>query len=153
MIQVFSHTEVGGHAHNEDAFDVSPHPSDSDCLLCALADGQGGRAGGARAAQLACRSCIEAASTYQPAILTMRPEAWEAILRQADAATSNDLEAGFTTLIAFTIKKESICGASNGDSGVYAVGAGEPAPFSRSCSTRTRPSGAAEPGQSASSHN
>jgi PPM family protein phosphatase len=126
MIQVFSHTEVGGHAHNEDAFDVRPHPSDPDCLLCALADGQGGQAGGARAAQLACRVCIEAASAKQPAILVTRPGAWEEILRQADAAVSNDQQAGFTTLIAFSIQKDLICGASNGDSGVYAVSAGDP---------------------------
>jgi PPM family protein phosphatase len=126
MIQVNSHTEAGGHAHNEDAFDVAPHPSDPDCLLCALADGQGGRAGGARAAQQACRVCIEAASVRQPAILATRPGAWEEILRQADAAVSNDHEAGFTTLIAFSMQKEFICGASSGDSGVYAVSAGEP---------------------------
>jgi PPM family protein phosphatase len=126
MIQVFSHTETGGHSHNEDAFEVRPHPSDPDCLLCALADGQGGRAGGARAAQLACHVCIEAASAQQPAILATRPNAWEEILRQADSVVSNDPEAGFTTLIAFSVKKEFICGASNGDSGVYAVSAGEP---------------------------
>ena len=28
MIQVYSHSEAGGHVHNEDAFDVKPHPSD-----------------------------------------------------------------------------------------------------------------------------
>lgn len=126
MIQVFSHTEGGGHAHNEDAFDVRPHPSDPDCLLCALADGQGGRAGGARAAQLACRTCVEAASARPPATLGMRPDVWEAILRQADATVSHDAEAGFTTLIAFSIQNDALCGASNGDSGVYAVSTGQP---------------------------
>jgi PPM family protein phosphatase len=126
MIQVFSRSEVGGHAHNEDALEVRPHPSDPTCLLCALADGQGGQAGGARAAQLACRVCIEAASAQQPAILPIRPDAWETILRQADAAVASDPEAGFTTLIAFCIQKDAICGASNGDSGVYAVSAGWP---------------------------
>jgi hypothetical protein len=126
MIQIFSHTETGGHAHNEDAIEVRPHPSDPDCLLCALADGQGGQAGGARAAHLVYRVCIEAASAKQPAILVTRPGAWEEILRQADAAVANDPEAGFTTLIAFCIQKDAICGASNGDSGVYAVSAGEP---------------------------
>ncbi len=124
MIQVYSHTEAGGHADNEDAFEARPHPSDLDCLLCALADGQGGQAGGARAAQIACRVCVEAASEYQAAKLATRPDAWEAILRQADAAVSEDQEAGFTTLIAFAIRNEAICGASNGDSGVYAVTAG-----------------------------
>ncbi len=125
MIQVFTHTEAGGHAHNEDAFEVRPHPSDPDCLLCALADGQGGQAGGGRAAQLACRACIEAASAHQPAILAVRPDYWATILRQADAVVAKDPEAGFTTLIAFCIQKDAICGASNGDSAVYALSADE----------------------------
>ena len=89
-----------------------------------LADGQGGQAGGARTAQLACRVCLEAASAHQAGILAARPDAWEAILYQADVAVSNDPEAGFTTLIAFALRKDVICGASNGDSGVYAVSAG-----------------------------
>ena len=120
MIQVFSHTEAGGHAHNEDAFGVRPHPADPDCLLCALADGQGGHAGGARAAQVACRTCIEKASACQPSLLAMRPNTWETIVSQADAAVANDQDSGFTTLIAFCIQKDSICGASNGDSAVFA---------------------------------
>jgi hypothetical protein len=126
MIRVFSHTEVGGHAQNEDAIDVRPHPSDPHCLLCALADGQGGRAGGTRAAQLACRTCIEAASAQKLATLALRLDAWETILRQADAAVASDPEAGLTTLIAFCIQKDAICGASNGDSAVYALSASGP---------------------------
>ena len=126
MIQVHSHTEAGGHAHNEDAFEVRPHPSDPECLLCALADGQGGRAGGGPAARLACRTCIDAASAQPSAVLSIRPDAWEAILRTAAAAVTNDPEAGFTTLIAFSIHKDAVCGASNGDSGVIAVSAGRP---------------------------
>jgi hypothetical protein len=124
MIRIFSHTDPGGHAHNEDAFEVKRHASDPSCLLCALADGQGGRAGGARAAQLACRACIEAASAHPPAILAMRPDVWQAILQRADAIVADDKDAGFTTLVAFAIHKDAICGASNGDSG--AVGAGRP---------------------------
>lgn len=126
MIHVFSHTEAGGHALNEDAFEVHPHPSDPDCLLCALADGQGGRAGGGLAARLACRACVETASAYPPAILALRPDAWEAILRTADSAVADDTEAGFTTLVAFSIRKDAICGASNGDSGLCAASAGRP---------------------------
>ncbi len=126
MIQICSHTEAGGHAQNEDALEAHPHPSDPDCLLCALADGQGGRAGGARAARLASSTCIEAASAHQPAILAMRPDVWEAILRKTDSAVMNDAEAGFTTLIAFSIHKDALCGASNGDSGLYAASAGRP---------------------------
>jgi PPM family protein phosphatase len=126
MIQVYSHTEAGGHAHNEDAFEVKAHPSDPSCLLCALADGQGGQAGGARAAQLACRFCIEGASAYRPAELAMQPEVWRAVLQGADHAVATDAEAGFTTLIAFAIQKDAVCGASNGDSGLLALGAGKP---------------------------
>lgn len=37
MCVVFSHSEVGGHQTNEDAFDVRQHPSSSDCWICVLA--------------------------------------------------------------------------------------------------------------------
>ena len=41
-----SHSEPGGHATNEDAFEVMQHPADPSCWIGALADGQGGQAGG-----------------------------------------------------------------------------------------------------------
>src|ERR1700678_1002282 len=56
MILLFSYSEKGDHAVNEDVFDVRRHPADPDCWLCFVADGQGGRAGGERAAGLACQA-------------------------------------------------------------------------------------------------
>src|SRR2546425_1186513 len=49
MIEVFTFSEPGGHAENEDAFEVRPLAPDGTAYLCALADGQGGRSGGAAA--------------------------------------------------------------------------------------------------------
>jgi serine/threonine protein phosphatase PrpC len=48
MVSVITFSEAGGHPVNEDAFAVERHPADSECWLCFVADGQGGRAGGAR---------------------------------------------------------------------------------------------------------
>jgi serine/threonine protein phosphatase PrpC len=49
----FTYTEAGaGHA-NEDFALAQPHPADERVLLCALADGQGGRSGGREVAQMA----------------------------------------------------------------------------------------------------
>src|SRR5262245_12226904 len=50
MIQAFHYSEAGGHAHNEDAFATLSHPQNPNCQLGVIADGQGGRAGGAAAA-------------------------------------------------------------------------------------------------------
>ena len=124
MILTHSHTEAGGHAVNEDAFELRPHSADPSCLLCALADGQGGRAGGRRAAMLACRACLDAASARPPAALMLGPHVWQVILQSADAAVAEDAEAGFTTVVAFAVHNDMIAGASNGDSGAYALAAG-----------------------------
>lgn len=62
MIHSVIYSEAGGHAVNEDAFRVTQHPRNPDCWLVALADGQGGRAGGGRASRLACDAVIEGAS-------------------------------------------------------------------------------------------
>jgi hypothetical protein len=117
MIQVFSHSETGGHAENEDAFVAQPHPSDPDSYLCAIADGQGGRAGGGRAARLARDCSLEAASAVAPADF-ISPATWVSVLRKADQAVATDPVAGFTTLIGFCVARGFICGASNGDSAV-----------------------------------
>jgi hypothetical protein len=115
MIQVSSYSAAGGHATNEDVFEVCPHPRDRAMYLCALADGQGGRAGGLAAARLACRTCVAAASEKASAHL-MLPYVWTEILRTADAAVAADPAAGFTTLIAFGVTEARLCGASCGDS-------------------------------------
>jgi hypothetical protein len=117
MVSVVSFSEAGGHPFNEDAFLVERHPDDSDCWLCCLADGQGGRAGGARAAQLACRVAIDDALS-EPARRLATPSAWSALLHRADEAVRDDAEAGFTTLIGFCIARGYLAGASCGDSSV-----------------------------------
>ncbi len=115
MVSVVSFSEAGGHPFNEDAFLVERHPDDSDCWLCCLADGQGGRAGGARAAQLACRVALDWA-LKEPTRRLATPSAWDTLLRRADAAVREDAEAGFTTLIGFCIARGYLIGASCGDS-------------------------------------
>jgi serine/threonine protein phosphatase PrpC len=115
VLHVFSHSEPGGHAENEDAFEVRCLSGSSGAYLCALADGQGGRAGGVAAARLACRVVLDAAGTLPPARLLL-PTTWYAPFAAADRAAADDLTAGFTTLVAFCITDGYICGASNGDS-------------------------------------
>jgi hypothetical protein len=115
MIQVSSYSAAGGHATNEDVFEVCPHPHDPAVYLCALADGQGGRAGGLAAARLSCRACVATASQQTPGRL-MLPHVWMEILRAADAAVAADPAAGFTTLVAFCVTEARLCGASCGDS-------------------------------------
>jgi PPM family protein phosphatase len=126
MINLTSFSEAGGHPDNEDAFLVQRHPAGSDGWLCLLADGQGGRAGGADAARLACRTAMAAALRREPREVA-DPKVWHAILRQADRVVHEDPEAGFTTLLGFFIAGRALAGASCGDSAVLALSAGEPA--------------------------
>jgi hypothetical protein len=123
MISVLSFSEAGGHPTNEDAFAIECHPDDSDGRLCFLADGQGGRAGGARAARLACRTAIEVA-LGQPRGKLAAPSAWVALLRRADEAVCADREAGLTTLLGLGVAGDRLVGASCGDSSVLAMSAG-----------------------------
>src|SRR6266545_5369535 len=110
MIRTYSFTAAGGHPVNEDAFVLRPLPNDAGYLV-ALADGQGGRAGGARAAQIACRIASASAN-------------WEESLPEADAAVAADPEAGFTTLVALAVEGDYLSGASCGDSAAVAVSGG-----------------------------
>lgn len=91
---------------NEDAFVVQPH---SDGWLVCVADGQGGRAGGAKAARLACNTVAIGVSTRLN------------ILGRADDVVAVDPDAGFTTLIGFVVFDNHITGSSCGDSAVLAV--------------------------------
>jgi hypothetical protein len=121
VIRFASHSEVGSHPRNEDFCAVQPLPAGQDGFLCALADGQGGRAGGAQAAEVACRTCVDTASTYRPSDL-LSPAAWGELLRQTDQAVCNDSAAGFTTLVVFCLTPEIVCGASCGDSAALLFG-------------------------------
>ncbi len=108
-------SERGCHATNEDAWQTRLHPADPRCVVCALADGQGGRAGGQEASQLAVRTAVALISTQQPGQL-VSASTWETLLRVADRAVRDDREAGFTTLVALAILEDTVVGASSGDS-------------------------------------
>jgi serine/threonine protein phosphatase PrpC len=119
MIRTHSFSAAGGHPTNEDAFALHPLPN-RDGRVAALADGQGGRAGGKRAAQLAC----EAAGRYAAALAADRPldgTLWTEILAAADTAVTADPDAGFTTLVGLSVEGDSVAGASCGDSAAVAV--------------------------------
>ncbi len=115
MIRFVSHSEVGGHPKIEDVWAIRPLSDGREGFLCALADGQGGRAGGARAAEVACQVSLEVASNCLVEEFFF-PGRWSDILRKADDAVSNDCVAGFTTLIVFCVTPEFVSGASCGDS-------------------------------------
>ncbi len=119
MISVLTFSEVGGHRHNEDAFAVQPHPSGPDRLVICLADGQGGQARGAEAAQLACSSAT-ARLTALPHERLEEPRQWS-LLRQADDAVLTDAVAGFTTLVGLYLAADHLVGASSGDSAVLVI--------------------------------
>jgi serine/threonine protein phosphatase PrpC len=122
MIRAYSFSAAGGHAVNEDAFVLQPLRSGA-AWLAALADGQGGRAGGRRAAQLACETAIREALTL-PAERRADGYAWADVLGRADAAVAADREAGFTTLVGLRVEENRVIGASCGDSAALAVGGG-----------------------------
>jgi hypothetical protein len=126
VIAVFSRSEPGGHRHNEDVFAVRSLQHQPDRYLCAVADGQGGQAGGAEAARIACAVCVETALSYSPNQL-LNPFIWETILQAADAAVCDSPSAGFTTLVAFCITEAYLCGASCGDSALLLLNANDPA--------------------------
>jgi PPM family protein phosphatase len=117
VIRVNTFSEPGGHPINEDAFIAQFHPVDPNCWICCIADGQGGRAGGARAAQLACRGAVDVALSTLPRKLA-NPFTWSGLLHNADETVRDDVEAGFTTLVGFCIAADHLAGASCGDSAV-----------------------------------
>lgn len=122
MCIFLSHSEVGGHAANEDAFDVQRHPEGRSCWICSLADGQGGQAGGAKAARLACRTVTETVLS-QPVASASMSRTWVDALRRADEQVLADREAGYTTLIGFAVVGGQVVGASSGDSALWVTGA------------------------------
>lgn len=124
MIEVFRHSEVGGHANNEDAVEVRPLPIDNGSFICVVADGQGGRAGGGQAARLACSQTILLAQSYPPETLK-NPSVWSALLRTVDESVARDPKCGFSTLVAFLVTSGSVCGASSGDSALVLAANGK----------------------------
>jgi hypothetical protein len=124
MIRAVTHSEVGGHAHNEDAFLLRPHPDDPHSYLCAVADGQGGQPGGGPAARCACETFLRIAGQATLAEL-MLLRMWDDILGYVDRTVADDAEAGYTTLVAFCIAGGHLAGASCGDSGLVVAAAGQ----------------------------
>jgi serine/threonine protein phosphatase PrpC len=111
----FTYTEAA-HGHtNEDCGVVQPHPSNERVLLCALADGQGGRSGGREASQIAVNSALAYLAKQSPNDLVDVRE-WFIGAEKADDEVSRDAEAGFTTLVLCGLTASGVCGVSNGDS-------------------------------------
>jgi serine/threonine protein phosphatase PrpC len=123
MFEALAFSEVGGHSRNEDAYLFRSHPLDENCWLCCIADGQGGRAGGERAAQVACESVIELACRTSVKELSSA-RSWIDVLKHADQFVAADAVAGFTTLVGYCINHSQIVGASNGDSAVLLMSGG-----------------------------
>jgi hypothetical protein len=116
VIRAYSFSEAGGHPVNEDAFLIQHSPTNLEEYCVCMADGQGGRAGGAAAARLACSTAIAFSGSAS----------WLDKLTRADLAVAADAAAGFTTLIGFEVRGEVVVGASCGDSAVLALcGTGE----------------------------
>jgi PPM family protein phosphatase len=120
MIELHAISEAGGHPVNEDAYLIREHPAEAGCWIGCIADGQGGRAGGARAAILACETVMRIAERT-PVGMLASARGWGYLIPEADRVVADDTEAGFTTLIAFCIRRNRIVGASNGDSAVLLV--------------------------------
>ncbi|HJZ56335.1 MAG TPA: protein phosphatase 2C domain-containing protein [Gemmataceae bacterium] len=120
MIRLLTFSEAGGHPENEDAFLANQLPGEPEGALVCVADGQGGRAGGRKAARLACEVAAATACSRTSEELA-DSGAWQTILSDADAAVAADAEAGFTTLIGFAVRNEFLVGASCGDSAVFVV--------------------------------
>ncbi|HTU93180.1 MAG TPA: protein phosphatase 2C domain-containing protein [Gemmataceae bacterium] len=125
MIAYLTHTEPGGHDENQDYVDMRSLSGHSPYYVCAVADGQGGQAGAARAVAIACQSCLDKVSSFRTDKL-LSPSTWSVILRDADRAVADAAEAGYTTLIAFCLTETLLCGASSGDSAVAVLNAREP---------------------------
>ena len=106
----------GSEGHqNEDAIIVNKL---REGWMGAVADGQGGRSGGAEAAKLACEAIVNRGREVEPGMF-LQPNTWEDLFRAADRSVADDSEAGFTTLIGFHILDGYVHGASCGDGAAY----------------------------------
>src|SRR5688500_1121892 len=74
------------------------HPQNNEIWIIALADGQGGRTGGAEAAQLAVRTAIQTALSA-PVQKLLSERFWTQLLLDVDKAVSDNPDAGFTTFV------------------------------------------------------
>ena len=127
---VLSYTEAGGHAHNEDAFIIMPHPHDATAMICIVADGQGGQPRGGPAAQHACQVAAELASRLTLSQLDDLRE-WVRLLRSVDNAVSTEPAAGYTTFVGLCCTPNRVTGISSGDSAAVLLSQGGPVVLTR----------------------
>lgn len=125
MIEHFIHSESGHQPINEDAVEVRRHPLNEQIWLGSLADGQGGRSGGAIAAQQAVQESLRAALALQPLQLQTRYY-WHCLFKTVDLAVQKHPDAGFSTLVTFGIANQSVSGVSCGDSAALLLTQGQP---------------------------
>jgi len=87
--------------------------NDGDRLVFTLADGAGGRSGGAEAADLAITLVRERMGSLAA------PEDCEKLLSEIDRMVSSDKIAGETTAVMVVVSPKMVFGASVGDSGAW----------------------------------
>jgi len=108
-------TEAKSEGVNEDAVESAQHPEESTIWIMALADGQGGRTGGADAAQTAVKRAVQVALSA-PVQKLLSGRFWVQLLLDVDKAVSDNPDAGFTTFVGVAITEQTIVGVSSGDS-------------------------------------
>ncbi len=90
-----------------------------DSVLIALADGAGGRAGGAEAADMVLEMVKGLGARTDD---LARPDRWEDALRRLDADICRAPAAGETTAVLILVQPDGVVGASVGDSEAWVVG-------------------------------
>jgi PPM family protein phosphatase len=89
-------------------------------LVIVVADGAGGRAGAARAAEVVVQMTRQAVSAI-PARKIGDPRTWSRLLAEMDQALLDDPAAGETTAVVAALSAAGIAGASVGDSGAWLI--------------------------------
>ncbi len=92
-----------------------------DAVIVAVADGVGGRVGGAEAAQSAVVQVQDAIAAAKKVCALTHPKFWTQLLTEIDDNLSDDAVAGETTLVALAILAGHVIGASAGDSGAWLI--------------------------------
>jgi serine/threonine protein phosphatase PrpC len=89
-------------------------------LVIVLADGAGGRPGGAEAAEGAVNAIMQVIESGR---FPADPFGWVAELRRIDGVLAEDHLSGETTVVVATVTSAGVYGASVGDSGAWLIGA------------------------------